>query len=56
MEPVVAGGRALFGGGVCIGGLVEDWGGVAGRGGSVDVGEGGILKIWLSSEGRRWAL
>lgn len=54
-EVVPAGGSALFGGGVCVGGLVGDWGG-GGRGGSVEVGEGGILNIWLSSEDRCWDL
>lgn len=34
-------GKALFGGGVYQGGLLEDGGEVDGRGGKVEVGEGG---------------
>lgn len=51
---MLAGGRTLFGGGVYMGGAVEDGGGVDGRGGSVEVGEGGKWKRWLSSDSRRW--
>lgn len=56
MVIVLGGGRALFGGGVYMGVPVEDWGRVVGRGGSVEVGEGGKLKRWLSSEGWCWDL
>lgn len=37
----LVGGKALFGGGVYQGELMEDGGGVEGRGGKVEVGEGG---------------
>lgn len=47
-------GRALFGGGVYMGELVEDGGGVDGRGGRVDVGEGGKWESSLPSDRRRW--
>ncbi len=52
-ELMLAGGRALFGGGVYIGRVVDDGGGVDGRGGSIEVGEGGKLERWPSSDGRR---
>lgn len=51
---MLVGGRALFGGGVYMGRVLVDGGGVVGRGGRVEVGEGGRLKRWLSSDGRRW--
>lgn len=50
---MLEGGRALLGGGVYMGRVAEDGGGVDGRGGSVVVGEGGKLKSWSPSEGRR---
>lgn len=51
---MLAGGRALFIGGVYPGWVVDDGGGVDGSGGSVEVGEGGKLKRLLSSDARRW--
>lgn len=52
---MLAGGRALLGGGVYMGVLVvEEGGGVDGKGGRVEVGDGGNWKCWLPSDGRRW--
>lgn len=49
----LVGGRALFGGGVSMEEVMEEGGGVDGRGGSVEVGEGGRWRRWLSSD-RCW--
>lgn len=54
MGLTLAGGRALVGGGVYVDELLEDGGGVDGRGGRVEVGEGGKWKVWSPSDGRRW--
>lgn len=46
------GGSSLFGAGLYVGSVLMDGGGgVVGRGGSVEVGDGGM---WLPSDKRRW--